>query len=121
VTVGRSVTTVRKPYRRDKPTVRSYTTNDRDTNHLPMAWAGNSFSFSCSPASLWGLATVAGLQAFDQTQTRANQGALIQDAVRLFADAKGAISQPLHMGGGADVNAVIPSSTETRTSPLTTG
>jgi hypothetical protein len=36
-----------------------------------------------------GLAVLAGLQAFEQKQTQANQDALIQDAVRLFADAKG--------------------------------
>jgi hypothetical protein len=36
-----------------------------------------------------GLAVLASLQAFDQKQTRANQDALIQDALRIFSDAKG--------------------------------
>jgi hypothetical protein len=53
-----------------------------------------------------GLGVLAGLQAFDQKQTRANQDALIQDALRLFADAKGSVARPSHMGGVADFSAV---------------
>jgi len=53
-----------------------------------------------------GLAVLAGIQAFDQKQVQANQDALIQDAVRLFADAKGAVARPSHMGGVADFTGV---------------
>ncbi len=53
-----------------------------------------------------GLAVLAGLQAFDQGQTRANQDALIQDAVRIFTDAKGYVARPSHLGGVDDFNGI---------------
>jgi len=46
-----------------------------------------------------GLATVAGIQAFDENQQQANQDALVQRAVTLASEMKGVASKPAQLGG----------------------
>jgi hypothetical protein len=46
-----------------------------------------------------GLATVAGIQAFDQGQTRANLDANTQTAVKIASDAQAKIKEPSQFGG----------------------
>jgi hypothetical protein len=46
-----------------------------------------------------GLATVAGIQAFDQGQTQANQDALTQSAVKIASDIQARIQEPAQFGG----------------------
>jgi hypothetical protein len=51
-----------------------------------------------------GLATVAGIQAFEQGSKRANQDALTQTAVKIASDAQANLQEPEALGGaGADV------------------
>ena len=47
-----------------------------------------------------GLATVAGIQAFEQGQTRANQDALTQNAVKIASDIQAKAKEPSQFGGG---------------------
>jgi hypothetical protein len=47
-----------------------------------------------------GLATVAGIQAFEQGQTRANQDALTQMAVKVASDIQAKAKEPSQFGGG---------------------
>jgi hypothetical protein len=47
-----------------------------------------------------GLATVAGIQAFEQGQTRANQDALTQTAVKIASDIQAKAKEPSQFGGG---------------------
>jgi len=49
-----------------------------------------------------GLATVAGIQAFDQGQTRANLDANTQTAVKIASDAQAKIKEPSQFGGYDD-------------------
>jgi len=46
-----------------------------------------------------GLATVAGIQAFEQGQTRANQDALTSTAVKIASDIQARIKEPSQFGG----------------------
>jgi len=46
-----------------------------------------------------GLATVAGIQAFEQGQTRANQDALTQTAVKIASDIQAKAKEPSQFGG----------------------
>ena len=46
-----------------------------------------------------GLATVAGIQAFDQGQTRANQDALTTTAVKIASDIQARVKEPSQFGG----------------------
>jgi hypothetical protein len=46
-----------------------------------------------------GLATVAGIQAFDEGQTQAAQDALTQRALTIGSDIYGALEQPSQLGG----------------------
>lgn len=46
-----------------------------------------------------GLATVAGIQAFEQGQTRANQDALTQTAVKMASDVQAKVKEPSQFGG----------------------
>ena len=46
-----------------------------------------------------GLATVAGIQAFDQGQTRANQDALTNTAVKIASDIQAKTEEPSQFGG----------------------
>jgi len=46
-----------------------------------------------------GLATVAGIQAFEQGQTRANQDALTSTAVKIASDVQARIKEPSQFGG----------------------
>jgi hypothetical protein len=46
-----------------------------------------------------GLATVAGIQAFEQGQTRANQDALTQQAVKIASDVQARVKEPSQFGG----------------------
>jgi hypothetical protein len=46
-----------------------------------------------------GLATVAGIQAFDQGQTRANQDALNQSSVKIASDIQANLQKPEQFGG----------------------
>jgi hypothetical protein len=46
-----------------------------------------------------GLATVAGIQAFEQGQTRANQDALTNTAVKVASDIQARIKEPSQFGG----------------------
>lgn len=46
-----------------------------------------------------GLATVAGIQAFDQGQTRANQDALTSTAVKIASDVQAKVKEPSQFGG----------------------
>ena len=46
-----------------------------------------------------GLATVAGIQAFEQGQTRANQDALTQSAVKIASDIQAKAKEPSQFGG----------------------
>jgi len=52
-----------------------------------------------------GLATVAGIQAFEQGSARANQDALTQTAVKIASDAQAQIKEPEQFGGyGGDLS-----------------
>jgi len=52
-----------------------------------------------------GFATVAGIEAFDQGQVRANQDALTSTAVKIASDAQARIREPEQFGGyGDDIN-----------------
>jgi hypothetical protein len=46
-----------------------------------------------------GLATVAGIQAFDENQTQAAQDALVQRGTSIMSDVKGELSKPDQLGG----------------------
>jgi hypothetical protein len=46
-----------------------------------------------------GLATVAGIQAFEQGQNRANQDALTQQAVKVASDIQAKVKEPSQFGG----------------------
>jgi len=46
-----------------------------------------------------GLATVAGIQAFEQGQTRANQDALTSTAVKIASDIQARVKEPSQFGG----------------------
>ena len=46
-----------------------------------------------------GLATVAGIQAFDENQTQAAQDALVQRGTSIISDIKGAANKPEELGG----------------------
>jgi hypothetical protein len=46
-----------------------------------------------------GLATVAGIQAFEQGQNRANQDALTQSAVKIASDVQANLKEPTQFGG----------------------
>jgi len=46
-----------------------------------------------------GLATVAGIQAFEQGQTRANQDALTSTAVKIASDVQARVKEPSQFGG----------------------
>ena len=46
-----------------------------------------------------GLATVAGIQAFEQGQNRANQDALTQQAVKIASDIQAKVKEPSQFGG----------------------
>jgi hypothetical protein len=46
-----------------------------------------------------GLATVAGIQAFDENQTQATQDALVQRATSIASDIKGLQGKPTQLGG----------------------
>ena len=46
-----------------------------------------------------GLATVAGIQAFDENQTQAAQDALVQRGTTIMSDIKGELNKPADLGG----------------------
>jgi hypothetical protein len=60
-----------------------------------------------------GLATVAGIQAFDENRTQAASDALNQKAAQLAADVKGVYEKPQQFGGlGSDFSSSPPSESE---------
>lgn len=46
-----------------------------------------------------GLATVAGIQAFDENQTQAAQDAMVQRGTTIMSDIKGELNKPSQLGG----------------------